>query len=245
MPFGYGRCMDAAVDRPAATRRSNFTLKQVMAVTGVVFVAFTFIHMYGNLKVYGGREALDGYATWLREVGYPLLPHASVLWALRGTLLVSLVAHVWAAVTLWLRGRASRGAHRRRSMPRATAWGARSMLLGGGWIFVFIVVHLLDLTIGLIFAPESWSHAGADGLIPAYDNLVASFSRPAMAVYYTVTMFIIGAHVWHGWRAILQDWGITGHRLRAVWSTVGAVLALGIVAGNAAIPLLVLTGVIA
>lgn len=216
-----------------------------MAVTGVVFVAFTFIHMYGNLKVYWGQAALDGYATWLREVGYPLLPYKSVLWALRVTLLVSLVAHVSASVTLWLRGRAARGRHRRRVMPRAMAWGARTMLPGGVWILVFVVVHLLDLTVGLIVAPESWSHQGPDGLIPAYANLVASFSRPLMAAYYTLTMFVIGFHIWHGWRTMLQDWGITGRRLRIVWATIGALIALAIVLGNAAIPMLVLLGVIA
>ena len=103
--------MTAVVDRPTVRkhRRSTFALKQVMAITGVVFVAFVFIHMFGNLKVYGGQASLDGYATWLREVGYPLLPHKSVLWALRITLLVSLIAHVYAAVALWLRGRAARG----------------------------------------------------------------------------------------------------------------------------------------
>lgn len=216
-----------------------------MAITGVVFVAFVFIHMFGNLKVYGGQASLDGYATWLREVGYPLLPYKSVLWALRITLLVSLIAHVYAAVALWLRGRAARGGHRRRSMPRTTAWGARTMLPGGVVIFVFVVVHLLDLTIGAIVAPESYAHAGPDGLIPAYANLVASFSRPWMAAFYTFSMLVIGFHIWHGWRALLQDWGVTGRRFRAVWATVGAVIALAIVAGNAAIPLLVLMGVIA
>lgn len=226
-------------------RPSTFALKQVMAVTGVVFVAFTFVHMLGNLKVYGGPEYLDSYATWLREVGYPLLPHQSVLWVLRVTLLISLVAHVWAAVTLWLRGRAARGRHRRRAMPRATAWGARTMLAGGTWILAFIVVHLLDLTIGALVAPGSYSHAGPDGVIPAYANLVASFSRPWMAVFYTVSMLVIGAHIWHGWRTLLQDWGLTGRRTRVVWGSIGALLALGIVAGNATIPLLVLTGVIA
>lgn len=125
------------------------------------------------------------------------------------------------------------------------AWGARTMLPGGVWILIFVVVHLLDLTVGLIVAPESWAAQGPDGLIPAYDNLVASFSRPLMAAYYTFTMFVIAFHIWHGWRTLLQDWGITGRRIRVVWATIGALIALAIVLGNAAIPLLVLTGVIA
>ena len=104
------------VDVPAGTRRrgpSNFVLKHVMAVTGVLFVAFVAVHLFGNLKVYAGADAFNHYATWLREVGYPLLPKQSVLWALRITLASSLLLHVSAAVTLWLRGQRGRGAHRR------------------------------------------------------------------------------------------------------------------------------------
>ena len=238
--------MTAVQERtPARPRVGTFALKQVMAATGLVFVAFVVVHMIGNLKVYGGRESLDGYATWLREVGYPLVPRAGVLWALRITLLTSLIAHVWAAVVLWLRGRRARGPHRRRRMPRRMAWGARTMLPGGVVILVFVVVHLLDLTVGAIVSPEAYAHAGPDGVIPAYANLVASFSRPWMAVFYTVSMVVIGAHVWHGWRTLLQDWGVTGRRLRAAWAAVGVLVALAIIAGNAVIPLLVLTGVIA
>ncbi|WP_425584623.1 succinate dehydrogenase cytochrome b subunit [Tessaracoccus lubricantis] len=216
-----------------------------MAATGMVFVLFVVVHMLGNLKVYGGAASLDGYATWLREVGYPLIPKKGVLWALRVTLAVSLVAHVAASVTLWLRGRTARGRHRRRSMPRATAWTARTMLPGGVVILVFILVHLLDLTIGALVAPEGYAHAGPDGVIPAHANLVASFSRPWMAAFYSLTMVVIGVHVWHGWRTLLQDWGATGRRFRVAWATVGALLALAVVAGNAAIPVLVLAGVIA
>ena len=178
-------------------------------------------------------------------MGYPLIPYKGVLWVLRFTLLFSLIIHVSAAVALWVRGRAARGRHRRRRMPTAMAFGARTMLSGGVWIFVFVVVHLLDLTIGAIVAPASYSSGVPGGLIPAYANLVASFSRPWMAVYYMVTMVVIGLHIWHGWRTLLQDWGVTGQRMRAVWGTVGALIALAIVVGNAAIPLLVLVGVIA
>ena len=99
-----------AVDVPTGTRRrgpSNFVLKHVMAVTGVLFVAFVAVHLFGNLKVYAGADAFNHYAAWLREVGYPLLPKQSVLWALRIALAGSLLLHVSAALTLWLRGRRS------------------------------------------------------------------------------------------------------------------------------------------
>lgn len=223
---------------------STFVLKQVMAITGIIFVLFVFVHMIGNLKIYGGAESLNNYARWLREIGYPLVPHKGVLWALRIVLAVSLVAHVWASITLWLRGRRARGAHRRRRMRGLTPNSARTMLPGGIVILVFIVVHLLDLTIGALVAPANFRQHDADGTIHAYENLVASFQRPWMAIFYVVTMLVIAFHVQHGWRTLLQDLGAMG-RWRGAWITLGALIALAIVVGNALIPILVMTGVFA
>lgn len=232
----------ALAERPTkapARRPSTFALKQTMAITGVIFVAFVFIHMIGNLKVYWGADALNGYAAWLREVGYPLIPKKGVLWVLRVVLLTSVIAHVYAALALWLRGVRARGRHRRRGMRGLMANSARLMLPSGLIIAVFVIVHLLDLTIGRITAPETFATGDA------YANLVASFSRLWMAIFYAATMVLIGLHVVHGWRALLQDLGATGRRLRIVWVRVGALIALGIVLGNASLPVLVQLGVIA
>lgn len=226
-------------------RPSSFVLKLAMAITGVIFVGFVFVHMIGNLKVYQGAEAFNSYAQWLREVGYPLIPHTGVLWTLRIVLVTSLLVHLIAAVMLWLRGRAARGPHRRRRMMTGlTAFGARTMLLGGVIILVFVIIHLLDLTIGAALAPETYRHADADGTMHAYQNLVASFSRVPMAVFYALSMVVLALHVFHGWRTVLQDVGATGRRLRLVWVTIGAVLAIAILIGNALIPVFVLAGML-
>ncbi len=224
---------------------SSFAMKQVMAVTGFIFVAFVFIHMIGNLKVFQGPEAFNGYATWLREVGYPLVPKQGVLWALRVVLAGSLLAHMWAALVLWARGRKARGSHRRRGFKTSSAYGALLMLPTGLITFVFIVVHLLDLTIGALLQTTDFRHAAPDGTAFAYENLVASFSRPWMAAFYIVVMVLLAIHIEHGWRTMLQDIGATGRRFRKFWTIVGGIIALVIVIANGAIPALVLAGVIA
>ena len=227
--------------RTAPPRPSSFALKQVMALTGVVFVGF--VHMIGNLKVYAGPESFNAYAAWLREVGAPLVPRQGVLWALRCTLVVALLLHVWAALTLWVRGRRRRGRHRRRRLSGVMALSAASMVPGGLVILVFIIVHLLDLTLGLLV--QSPRYTTPDASFHAYENLVASFQRPWMALFYFVCMLVIAVHVQHGWRTILQDVGATGARFRTFWVVLGGLLALAIVLGNATIPVLVLAGVIA
>lgn len=230
------------VHRP---RPSTFALKIAMAITGFIFVVFVFVHLIGNLKIFQGAEAFNSYAAWLRDIGYPLIPHSGVLWALRVTLVASLLVHLGAAAALELRGRRARGKHRRRGARTFAAFGAQTMVLTGVVIAVFVIVHVLDLTIGAFLASADFQAPAADGSISAYENLVASFQRPVMGIFYAAAMCAVALHILHGWRTMVQDLGMTGRRLRAIWITVGALIALAVLIGNALIPILVLVGVIA
>ena len=55
----------------------------LMAVSGVVFIVFVLVHMYGNLKAFSGHDAYNEYAEHLRSIGEPELPHEGMLWVLR------------------------------------------------------------------------------------------------------------------------------------------------------------------
>ena len=54
-----------------------------MAVTGLILIGYLLAHMYGNLKVFAGREAFNAYAHHLRTLGEPILPHSGALWIIR------------------------------------------------------------------------------------------------------------------------------------------------------------------
>lgn len=231
----------------AAVRPSNVTLKLIMAVTGTIFALFVFVHMVGNLKAFMGPEDYDAYARFLRTLLYPLFPVNGVLWCFRAVLLICLVLHVWAGLTIAVRGRRARGRFSRKRL-RAMGWGARTMVLSGLVVLAFIVVHILDLTIGAGVASNGYRAPVGEGTpqvqVSAYENLVNSLSRPGMAIFYTVVMVIIGLHIAQGVRNTINDFGGTGHRLRAVWTVIGLLIALAIVVCNGALPMLILAGVI-
>lgn len=211
--------------------------KAVMAVTGLLFTGFVVAHMVGNLKVFGGASGFDGYAAWLRTLLYPLVPPGGVLWALRVVLVVSLVLHVWLSLLLVRRSRVSAGPHRRRTGLTAGSFGARSMLLTGVLMLLFVVVHVLDMTTGATpVAPASFEPGSA------YANLVASFSRPWMAIFYVLAMVALAVHVAHGVRTAAGDLGVTGVRGRAAITVLGGIAAVAVLLGNAAIPIAVQAG---
>ena len=228
--------------RPATARPprpSTWALKVTMAVTGVFLVAFVLFHMAGNLKVFLGAEEFNHYAEWLRTLFNPLLPGQTFLWIFRIVLLTAFLAHMYSAGTLWTRGRRARGKHRRTGMP-AKRWSARSMILTGAIIICFVIFHLLDLTLGTAPAATDEFTAG-----DAYGNLIASFERPAVALFYALTMLLIAIHVSHGVWSVVNDFGATGHRTRQLGLILAGLIAIAIAIGNMVIPIAVQAGWVA
>lgn len=222
-------------------RLPSWSLKTALAVTGSIWAGFVAIHLFGNLKVFQGPEAFDGYAAWLRAVFYPFFPRESVLWGLRFVLLAALVIHVAAAAIIWSRGRRARGQHRAKlAGPRS--WGAWLMPVTGLALLAFVIVHILDLTLGVTpVAPETFAHSEA-GVAHAYANLVASFQRPASAWFYVAAMLLLSLHLAQGFATLATDLGAMGRRWRATLAAIGGLLAVAVLLGNAAIPLAVQLG---
>lgn len=221
----------------------SWVLKVIMAITGTIFAVFVLVHMVGNLKVFTGAEHFNEYAHWLRTAFQPVLPREGLLWILRVVLLSSLVAHVWSAATLWLRARASRGPHRRKGLGMRS-FTARTMPVTGVVLFGFVAFHLMDLTVGTSGAAPGTFRAATTDQAFAYDNLVASFSRPLAAGFYLLAMIVLFLHLVHGLQTVVTDLGGTGKRLRAVGVAVAGVVALAVMLGNILIPIAVLTGVV-
>lgn len=224
-------------------RVPSWGLKTAMAVSGALWAFFVAVHLFGNLKIFQGPEAFNSYSAWLREAFYPLLPKESVLWALRVALIVGLVVHVGAAAAILVRAQRARGTHRAK-LHGLRSWGSWLMPVTGIATLIFLVVHVLDLTLGTApVAPSGYVHA-ADGAAHAYENLVASFQRPWSAWLYVTVMALLSIHIGKGFSTMAADLGVMGRRWRALLTAVGGLLALAILLGNGAIPILVQLGVI-
>lgn len=217
----------------------SWALKLVMAVTGVLFGLFVLVHMLGNLKIFTGAEHFNAYATFLRTVGAPAVPQEGVLWIFRIVLLVAVILHVYGAFALTARAHQSRGKFRRKGM--ISSWNtftARTMIVTGIVLLAFIVFHILDLTIGAAVAPENFAHG------EAYANVIASFSRPVVAIWYIIAQLALLMHLSHGLWTATSDLGITGKRWRKVLLFLSGLIPLLVVVGNIIIPVSVLTGLV-
>ncbi|MEO3822558.1 succinate dehydrogenase cytochrome b subunit [Actinomadura sp. B10D3] len=211
-----------------AIYRSTVGKKAVMAVTGGVLVLYLVLHMIGNLKIFLGAEDFNHYAHWLRTMGEPAVPHRTVLTLIEVALGVSVVLHMWSAVSLARRASAARPVkYQSRKKSHAQGYATRTMRYGGVIIAVYVVWHLLDLTFFVV------NPAGRSAT--PYERMVADFdpSRWYITVWYVVAVLLVGLHLHHGVWSAFQTLGLRTPRseraLRSLAATVAALVTLGFV----------------
>lgn len=220
----------------AAGGRTSVGKKVAVAVTGLIGIGFVFAHMVGNLKVFLGREAIDHYGEWLRELGEPALPRSTVLWILRLVLLASLVIHVTLVYQLTVQSRRARPVKYEHSDPIRKTPAGRTMRWGGVTILLFIVWHLADFTWGAVNPGFERGHV--------YRNLVAGFERIPVTILYLAGMGALGMHLYHGVWSVTQTLGVNQARWDRTIRRGAAATALLIAGGYSVVPLAVLFGIV-
>jgi succinate dehydrogenase / fumarate reductase cytochrome b subunit len=222
----------------ARASRSTITLKLLMAVSGLLFIFFVLMHMYGNLKAFGGHDTYNAYAEHLRTFGEPILPREGLLWILRLGLLAALALHVYSALALWHRAGKARRTKYVAKKNLGSSVSSRTMRWGGITLLLFVVWHLLHFTVVKI------NPSGGETNDP-YNLVVDSFQEWWMTIIYLVAMAALGLHLHHGTWSSLQTLGWTSTaaaRTRA--KIAGWVVAIVIAGGFSLVPLFVLFGVI-
>jgi succinate dehydrogenase / fumarate reductase cytochrome b subunit len=172
------------MSRVAALWDSSVGKKAVMAVTGLMLVAYLITHVLANLLVFAGPDRINAYAAMLHATG-------GVLWAARLVLLVAVVLHIVAATQLALRRQAARPVgYAAGREPQVSTLASRTIRWGGALLLVFIIFHILHFTIGTV-------HPAFIELNP-YHNVATGFRNPLVALFYLVAMAALGFHLYHG-----------------------------------------------
>ncbi len=216
--------------------------KYAMGLSGIAMMGFVLFHMIGNLKMYFGPTDLNEYAEFLKKLLYPLAPKETVLWILRAGLIGALLVHLHAAWSLTVLNRKARPEKYRSARDYQIAnFASRSMRWTGIVVLTFIVWHLLDLTFGVT------NTIGADGEFvraEVYDNVVRSFERVPVAVFYIVANVALGIHLFHGAWSIFQSFGWNNPRFNKWRRSFATGFAAVVVVGNVSFPVAVLAGIV-
>lgn len=218
------------VARKSAVARfwdSTLGKKVVMAVTGVIWIAFLIAHVLGNFTLFRGAEAMNAYSAFLHG-------QATLLWTVRIVLIVALFFHVLAASQLMAISRGARDKGYARQSYRAATLASLSMRLTGVLILAFVVFHILHLTTGSI-QPVPFDATNV------YANVVGGFRVPWVAALYLVAMLFVGLHVYHAGFAYFRTLGFRRRSGRPLSRPIAVAVAVFVWLGFTIIPLAVMT----
>ena len=232
---------------------SSIGRKYLMAITGLLLIAFLCGHLVGNLQIFSPADKINGYAKFLHNMG-------PMLWVVRGGLLVLALIHVWAAVTLKLENRRARGpnAYAVNNVIAATL-SSRTMIFTGLLVLAFFIFHLLQFTIGGIsdtfkanlpqyVLTQPYELMGI-AVVPAgtavdnvYNMMVYGFMNPWISGFYIIAIALLSMHLLHGADSAFQTLGWRNHKWHKFLKGLVTIFVVCYFLLSAAIPVSVLTG---
>jgi succinate dehydrogenase / fumarate reductase cytochrome b subunit len=195
------------------TLGSSIGKKLMMAATGLSFVGFLVAHMAGNLTIYGGADAFNGYAEHLHALG-PLLGIAE--FGLLGLFLVHVICGL---ILFWQNFNARPTRYAVNRNPGGKTLASASMPYTGILILLFIIFHLSNFS--RFFVDQSST--------TIFQIVSTAFQNPVYVGLYVLAMIAVALHVSHGFWSLFQTFGLNHPKYMPIIN--GGSLVLSIVLG--------------
>ncbi len=212
---------------------SSVGAKIIIALTGLGLVGFSVFHMIGNLKVFQGPDAINGYAYFLTH------SLGALIWVARVGLLTIFLLHLTLAIRLTRRSR------RARPVPYAypgsvqATVSSRTMIWSGIVVGLFVLFHLAHFTFAWIHTVEvapdrfvSYAELQHNGQHDVYSMVVFGLATPWLAVLYIVVQVVLFVHLLHGVQSAFQTLGLKNNRFASAIRLAGFAVATLILVGN-------------
>lgn len=205
---------------PTAWRYSVMR-KISMAISGLVLVTFLYGHWAGNTVLLDGETAFNEYLVWLES--HPILHYG--VWSI---VAVALLAHLAVGPSHWLKNRRARPIRYSRKTHQATTWAARTMMVSGSILLLFIVVHVAQVR-GWLVIEEANS---------VFRNLQAGFAQWPIVTLYLLGQIALALHLYHGLWSQFQTLGVHHPRYNQLRRPFAIVIGVGIALLNITLVLL-------
>lgn len=206
---------------------SSIGKKITMAVTGGFLLIFLVIHLVGNITLFFGPNAFNGYVKTL-DVVKPLIRVIEVV------LLAAFLIHIFNGIRLWIENKRARGINYKvNSSSENSDVFSRTMFLTGSIVIIFLVIHL-----GTFF----WRFNVHDpsGLADSHEyfNIVVDFFRYWWySLLYVVAVILLGIHLNHGFQSVFQTFGWNHKKYTPLLKKIGTVYAIIMAIGFASMPI--------
>ena len=221
--------------------QSSIGKKWIVALTGLVLVAYVLGHLAGNLQIFlPDKGRINAYGAFLHGLGL-------LLWVVRAFLFACLVIHIVVTIQLAMENRRARPERYVGTHYRKASLAGRSMVMSGLIVLCFIIFHILHFTAGVIDPRlAAFQQAMPNGAErhDVYRMVVVGFQFWPASCFYILGMILLCLHLSHGFGSLVQTLGLNSSKLAPWLVNGGRVLAVIICLGYIAIPIAVMTGIL-
>lgn len=205
----------------------------IVAMTGVVLIAFVFGHLLGNLQIFLGPDWVNSYAEKLRKLG-PLL------WVIRIFLLGNVLLHIFYTISLAIENRRARPVQYKRKDHVKATFASRYMALSGLVVLAFIIYHIAHFTVRVTDPRFLLLKADPLNRYDVYSMMVYGFQNIYVSAFYVLAVFLLALHLSHGTSSFFQSLGLNDEKLTPRLTMAGRIFAWLIFVGFTSIPVAVL-----
>ncbi|MDP6922453.1 MAG: succinate dehydrogenase cytochrome b subunit [Lutibacter sp.] len=201
---------------------SSIARKVAMALSALFLIIFLIIHLAVNLTSLFSEHLFN-------ELSHFMGTNPMVQFAMQPILIFGVVFHFVMGFVLELKNRRSRTVKYAQYKGAAGAsWMSRNMLLTGGVVLAFLVVHFVDFWIPEMaykyvdFLPEDPTRY--------FEELQHKFASPVKVGFYVLSFVLLSLHLLHGFQSAFQSVGFH-NKYTPVVKTIGKVYAIAIPLG--------------
>lgn len=213
---------------------SSVGKKLLTGVTGLALMGFIVTHLLGNLNLFVGSDAFNGYTEALHAFG-PLLIVAEV------GLAALFLLHAVSAIQVWRDNKSARAIQNSmvatKGGPSKQTVFSRTMIVTGSVLLLFVIVHVAQFRFGIFGGLDYTTKLDGKEVRDLYRLVVETFKNPAWVAGYMAVMLLLGAHLRHGFWSAFQSVGLLDPKLRPLAYSVGAGFALVIALGFFVMPI--------
>jgi succinate dehydrogenase / fumarate reductase cytochrome b subunit len=216
---------------------SSIGKKIVVALTGLFLTLFLVVHLMGNLQLLknDGGEAFNHYSEFMG--------HNPLIQTISKVNFAFILGHAIWGIFLAFKNRAARPTRYAVNKPGANSrWASRNMALLGTIVFVFIAIHLVNFYFTFHYGDiptVNYGDANSPKLVKDYASVVQiGFQQLWIVAFYVVAMFALAFHLSHGIQSAFQTLGANNKEVSPTLKTIGYVLAYGLCALFAIIPVI-------
>lgn len=182
----------------AGLTKSTIGRKLLMALSAFFLILFLIVHMSMNFISVFSEESFNGASHFMETNPF-------IQFFMQPLLLIGVIFHFIMGFVLEIKNKKARPvAYAVNNAKDNSSWASRNMIISGGVILCFLVLHLGDFW----FPTISKNYFGAHEIETSYEHLQSKFSQLWRVVIYNIAFILLGLHLAHGFKSAFQSMGI-------------------------------------